>query len=141
DRLHSRQIADYGGVVNTMPKFATFMVLFAMANVGLPGTSGFVGEFMVILGSFKANFWFAFLAAVTLILSAAYMLWLVKRVIFGQVANDGVASLQVLDRREFLVLPLHAVAVLGLGVWPEPLPEVMHPTVENLLQHVAVSKL
>jgi len=141
DRLHSRRISDYGGVVNTMPKFAAFMVLFAMANAGLPGTSGFVGEFMVILGSFKANFWFAFLAATTLILGAAYTLWLVKRVVFGEIANDGVASLQDLNRREFLVLSVLAVAVLALGLWPAPLTDVMHVTVESLLQHVAVSKL
>jgi NADH-quinone oxidoreductase subunit M len=141
DRVHSRQIADYGGVVNTMPVFATFMVLFAMANAGLPGTSGFIGEFMVILASFKANFWFAFLAATTLILGAAYSLWLVKRVVFGAVANDNVAKLQDLNRREFLVLGVLAIAVLWLGLYPAPLFEVMHASVANLLQHVAVSKL
>lgn len=141
DRVHSRQIADYGGVVNTMPVFATFMVLFAMANAGLPGTSGFIGEFMVILASFKANFWFAFLAATTLVLGAAYSLWLVKRVVFGAVANDNVAKLQDLNRREFLVLGVLAIAVLWLGLYPAPLFEVMHASVANLLQHVAVSKL
>jgi NADH-quinone oxidoreductase subunit M len=141
DRLHSREIADYGGVVNTMPKFAAFMVLFAMANAGLPGTSGFVGEFMVILSSFKANFWFAFLAATTLILGAAYTLWLVKRVIFGAVANENVASLTDINGREFAVLGMLAIAVLSFGVWPAPLTEVMHASVENLLQHVAVGKL
>ncbi len=141
DRVHSREIADYGGVVNTMPKFAAFMVLFAMANAGLPGTSGFVGEFMVILGSFKANFWIAFLAATTLVLGAAYTLWLVKRVIFGPVANDNVAALEDINGREFTFLGLLAVTVLVFGVWPAPLVEVMHATVENLLQHVSISKL
>jgi NADH-quinone oxidoreductase subunit M len=141
DRMHSRQIADYGGVVNTMPVFAAFMVLFAMANSGLPGTSGFIGEFLVILASFKANFWFAFLAATTLILGAAYSLWLVKRVIFGEIANDNVAQLQDLNRREFLILASLAVAVLWLGLYPAPLFEVMHASVDNLLRHVAMSKL
>src|SRR5690606_31906526 len=124
DRLHSRQIADYGGVVNTMPRFAAFAVLFAMANAGLPGTSGFVGEFMVILSAFKANFWFALLAALTLILGAAYTLWLVKRVIFGAVGNEGVAGLADLGGREFLVLFLMAAGVLLIGVWPAPLADV-----------------
>jgi NADH-quinone oxidoreductase subunit M len=141
DRVHSRRIADYGGVVNTMPVFASFMVLFAMANAGLPGTSGFIGEFMVILASFKANFWYAFLAATTLILGAAYSLWLVKRVIFGEVANDNVARLEDLNKREFLVLGTLAVAVLWLGLYPAPLFEVMHASIANLLQHVSVSKL
>ena len=141
DRLHSRMIQDYGGVVNSMPWFATFMVLFAMANCGLPGTSGFVGEFMVIIASFQADFWFAFLAALTLILGAAYSLWLVKRVIFGKVANDKVAGLQDLNRREALVLGALAVAVLGIGVWPEPLTEVMHASVNNLLQHISQTKI
>src|SRR5512141_1326706 len=121
DRVHSRQIGDYGGVVNTMPVFATFMVLFAMANAGLPGTSGFVGEFLVILASFRANFWYAFLAALTLILGAAYTLWLVKRVVFGPVANDHVAALKDLNPREFLVLGVLAVGVLALGLYPAPL--------------------
>ncbi len=141
DRLHSRNIADYGGVANTMPKFAAFMVLFAMANSGLPGTSGFVGEFMVILGSFRANFWFSFLAATTLILGAAYTLWLVKRVIFGQVTNEGVAALTDINAREFAILGILAVVVLGVGIWPAPLTDVMHASVENLLQHIAISKL
>jgi NADH-quinone oxidoreductase subunit M len=141
DRLHSREIADYGGVVNTMPKFAALMVLFAMANAGLPGTSGFVGEFMVILNSFQANFWFAFLAATTLILGAAYTLWLVKRVVFGEVANDGVAALHDINGREGLILGLLAIAVLTLGVWPAPLIDVMHTSVQHLLQHVSLSKL
>ena len=121
DRMHTAQIADYGGVVNTMPIFAAFMVLFALANCGLPGTSGFVGEFLVILASFKASFWYAFLAAVTLILGAAYTLWLVKRVVFGAVGNDHVAALQDLNGREFVVLGVLALAVLLVGIWPAPL--------------------
>ena len=141
DRMHSRQISDYGGVVNTMPMFAAFMVLFAMANSGLPGTSGFVGEFMVILNSFQANFWIAFLAAATLILGAAYTLWMVKRVIYGEVANENVAALKDINAREFTILALLGIAVLVLGVWPGPLTEVMHASVEHLLQHVAISKL
>jgi NADH-quinone oxidoreductase subunit M len=141
DRLHSRQISDYGGVVNTMPAFAAFMVLFAMANAGLPGTSGFIGEFMVILASFKANFWYAFLAATTLILGAAYSLWLVKRVIFGDIANDNVRQLQDINRREFVILGSLAAAVLLFGIWPAPLLEVMHASVDNLLAHVTLSKL
>jgi NADH-quinone oxidoreductase subunit M len=141
DRLHSRQIADYGGVVNTMPVFAAFMVFFAMANAGLPGTSGFVGEFMVILASYRADFWFAFLAATTLIIGAAYTLWMVKRVVFGDVTNDGVAGLTDINPRERLVLGSLALAVLGLGIWPAPLVEVMDASVENLLRHIAISKL
>ena len=140
DRLHSRQITDYGGVVNTMPKFAALMVFFALANAGLPGTSGFVGEFLVILSSFKANFWYAFLAATTLILGAAYTLWMVKRVIFGAVANEGVASLQDINGREFLVLGLLAVLVLGLGLWPAPVVDVMSATVDNLVNHITQPK-
>ncbi len=141
DRLHSRDIGAYGGVVNTMPRFAAFMVLFAMANAGLPGTSGFVGEFFVILASFRANFWYAFLAATTLILGAAYTLWMVKRVVFGEVANDGVAALTDINRREFLVLGVLALAVLALGVWPAPLVEVMEPTLADLSEHMVRSKL
>ena len=141
DRLHSREISAYGGVVNTMPKFAGFAVLFAMANAGLPGTSGFVGEFMVILSAFKANFWFAFLAATTLILGAAYTLWMVKRVIFGDVKNDNVAKLQDINNREFMFLSILAVMVLLFGVWPAPLIEVMDASVANLLQHMMQSKL
>jgi NADH-quinone oxidoreductase subunit M len=141
DRMHSRQIADYGGVVNTMPVFATFMVLFAMSNAGLPGTSGFVGEFLVIIASFKANFWFAFLAATTLILGAAYSLWLVKRVVFGDVGNEQVAKLQDINGREALVLGSLAAVVLLFGIWPAPLVEVMQVTLENLVSHVTVSKL
>jgi len=141
DRLHSREIDDYGGVVNTMPIFGGLMVFFAMANAGLPGTSGFVGEFMVILASFRADFWFAFLAATTLILGAAYTLWMVKRVMFGEVANEKVAALEDINRRELLVLGSLAVAVLVLGLWPAPLVEVMDASIENLLKHIVVSKL
>ncbi len=141
DRMHSREINDYGGVVNTMPWFAAFMVFFAMSNAGLPGTSGFVGEFMVILASFRANFWFAFLAATTLIIGAAYTLWMVKRVIFGDIANEGVAGLQDINRRETFVLGSLAVAVLVLGLWPAPLIEVMDASIANLVQHITVSKL
>jgi len=141
DRVHSREISAYGGVVNTMPKFAAFMVLFALANSGLPGTSGFVGEFLVIIAAFKANFWYAFLAGMTLILGAAYTLWLVKRVIFGEVANHHVAELKDLNGREFLVLSLLAVAVLAVGLWPAPLTDVMEATVQHLVQQIALSKL
>jgi NADH-quinone oxidoreductase subunit M len=141
DRLHSRDISAYGGVINTMPRFAAFMVLFALANSGLPGTSGFVGEFLVIIASFKANFWYAFLAGTTLVLGAAYTLWLVKRVIFGAVANEGVAQLQDLNGREFLVLGVLAIGVLLLGVWPAPLLESMQGTVAHLVQQITMSKL
>ncbi|MCB1756581.1 MAG: NADH-quinone oxidoreductase subunit M [Gammaproteobacteria bacterium] len=141
DRLHSRLIADYGGVVNTMPYFAAFMVFFAMANAGLPGTSGFVGEFMVILASFNASFWYAFLAAMTLILGAAYTLWMVKRVIFGQVANDNVAKLSDISQREFVMLAILAVLVLVLGLWPDFLVDVMHSSIENLIGQMTTGKL
>jgi NADH-quinone oxidoreductase subunit M len=141
DRLHSREISAYGGVVNTMPIFAAFMVLFALANAGLPGTSGFVGEFLVILGSFNASFWIAFLAATTLVLGAAYTLWLVKRVIFGAVGNDGVAKLTDLNSREFFILAVLAVGVLLLGIWPAPLIHAMDETLAQLLAHVLESKL
>jgi NADH-quinone oxidoreductase subunit M len=141
DRLHTREISAYGGVVNTMPVFAFFMVLFAMANAGLPGTSGFVGEFLVIIASFRANFWYAFVAATTLILGAAYTLWLVKRVVWGDVSNDGVASLRDVTRREFAVLAVLAFAVLLLGLWPAPLLEAMRPTVEQLVVQLQASKL
>ncbi|MDH5232158.1 MAG: NADH-quinone oxidoreductase subunit M, partial [Gammaproteobacteria bacterium] len=140
DRMHSRDISAYGGVANTMPWFAAFAVLFAMANAGLPGTSAFVGEFMVILAAMKANFWIAFLAATTLIIGAAYTLWMVKRVFFGEVANDNVAKLKDLNAREFLVLGILAVLTLLVGVWPNPLLEVMHPTVDNLVTHIANPK-
>lgn len=141
DRLHSRQIKDYGGVVVSMPVFAGFVVLFAMANSGLPGTSGFVGEFMVILASMKSSFWIAFLASTTLILGAAYSLWLVKRVIFGEIRNSEVADMKDLDIHEFFILGSLAIMVLLFGIWPDPLVEVMHPTFDNLLQHIVVSKL
>jgi NADH-quinone oxidoreductase subunit M len=141
DRLHSREIADYGGVVNTMPVFASFMVLFALANSGLPGTSGFVGEFLVIIASFKANVWFAVLAGTTLILGAAYSLWLVKRVVFGDVGNAQVAQLQDINGREALILGSLAFVVLLFGLWPAPLVEVMQTSLHNLVAHVAVSKL
>ena len=141
DRVHSRQIADYGGVVNTMPRFAAFFMLFAMANAGLPATSGFVGEFMVVLGAVQVNFWWAFLAATTLIFGAAYTLWMVKRVVFGPIANEHVAELSDINSREFLVLLLLALCVLGMGVYPLPFTEVMHASVNNLLEHVAHSKL
>ncbi len=141
DRVHSREISAYGGVINTMPKFGAFMVLFALANSGLPGTSGFVGEFLVIIASFKANFWYAFLAGLTLILGAAYTLWLVKRVVFGEVANHHVAELQDLNYREFFILGLLAVAVLIVGLWPAPLLEVMQTTVRHLVEQISMSKL
>src|SRR5512139_2007050 len=134
DRVHSREISAYGGVINTMPIFGAFMVLFSMANSGLPGTSGFVGEFLVVLAAFKANFWYAALAATTLILGAAYTLWLVKRVIFGKVANHHVAEMKDLDGREFLVLGVLAVAVVLLGVWPAPLLDMMRGSIEHLTQ-------
>ncbi len=141
DRMHSRQIADYGGVANTMPKFAAFAVMFAMANSGLPGTSGFVGEFMVILGALQANFWFAFLASTTLIFGAAYTLWMVKRVFYGDIANHHVAELLDLNKREFLILGILAVLVLGFGLYPAPITELTHASVSQLLTHVGQSKL
>jgi NADH-quinone oxidoreductase subunit M len=140
DRVHSRNITDYGGVANTMPVFAAFMVLFAMANAGLPGTSGFVGEFMVIIASFKANPWFAFFAAMTLVLGAAYTLWMVKRVVYGEVANDNVAALEDLNIREFIVLAVLALAVLIVGLWPAPLVEMMEVTIQQLVEQAAQSK-
>jgi len=140
DRMHSRNIADYGGVVNTMPRFAALMMLFAMANCGLPATSGFVGEFMVIMGAMKANFWIAFAAATMLVFGAAYTLWMYKRVIFGAVANDHVAALKDLDGRETLVLGLLAFAVLAMGIYPLPFSELMHASVNELLRHVALPK-
>ncbi len=141
DRLHSRQIADYGGVVNVMPKFAAFAMLFSMANCGLPGTSGFVGEFMVILAAVQFNFWIGLGAAFTLILGAAYTLWMYKRVYFGAVANDKVAKLADISRREFLMLGVLAAFTLLMGLYPKPVTDVMHVSVENLLSHVAQSKL
>ncbi len=141
DRVHSREISAYGGVVNTMPKFAAFMVLFALANSGLPGTSGFVGEFLVILAAFKANVWYAFFAAITLVLGAAYTLWLVKRVIFGEVANEKVAALKDMNGREFLVLGALALAVLWVGLWPAPLLDVMRATTQHLAEQLLISKV
>jgi len=141
DRVHSRQIADYGGVANTMPVFAAFMVLFAMANAGLPGTSGFVGEFMVIIASYKASFWYAFFAATTLVLGAAYTLWMVKRVVYGEVANSNVETLQDLNAREFIVLGILAIAVLIVGLWPAPLVEMMSSTVAHLIEQANQTKL
>ena len=140
DRMHTRAIADYGGVVNTMPKFASFMMLFAMANSGLPATSGFVGEFMVIMGAMKVNYWLAFAAASTMVLGAAYTLWMYKRVIFGPVANEHVKKLTDLNQREFLVLALLAAAVLWMGTYPLPFTEVMHSSVNDLLKHLATAK-
>jgi NADH-quinone oxidoreductase subunit M len=141
DRVHSREISAYGGVINTMPKFAAFMVLFALANSGLPGTSGFIGEFLVILASFKANVWYAFLAGTILVLGAAYTLWLVKRVIYGEIANDKVAALKDLNGREFLVLGVLAAAVLLVGLWPAPLLDVMRASTQHLAQQLLVSKI
>ncbi len=141
DRLHSRQIADYGGLVNVMPKFAAFFLLFSMANAGLPATSGFVGEFMVILGAVKANFWIGFVAATTLIFGAAYTLWMYKRVAFGAITNEHVAEMKDINAREFLILAILALCVLGMGLYPLPFTEVMHASVDHLLKHVAISKL
>ena len=141
DRVHSREIAAYGGVVNTMPKFASFAVLFAMANCGLPGTAGFVGEWMVILAAVKTNFWLGLLAATTLIFGAAYTLWMVKRVYFGAVANHHVGELDDIGSREFGMLALLAAAVLVMGLYPKPFTDVMHASVDNLLKQVAVSKI
>ena len=141
DRLHSREIATYGGVIKVMPVFAFFIVFFAMANAGLPGTSGFVGEFLVILGTFSVNGWYAAVAALTLIVGAAYTLWMVKRVVFGPIQNPQVAEMEDLDRREFGMLLFVAAGVLLIGVWPAPLLEIMAASVDQLLAHVAVSKL
>ncbi len=141
DRMHSRNIADYGGVAKTMPVFAAFFMLFAMANVGLPGTSGFVGEFLVILGAVKTNFWYAFAAASTLIFGAAYTLWMYKRVIFGAVANAQVAKLTDITLREKMIFAVLALAVLGMGLYPLPFSEILHVSVNDLLVHAARSKL
>ncbi|WP_460526830.1 NADH-quinone oxidoreductase subunit M [Chitinimonas naiadis] len=141
DRVHSRKIADYGGVANTMPKFAAFALLFAMANSGLPATSGFVGEFMVIIGAVQVNFWYAFLAATTLVFGASYTLWMYKRVIFGDVANSNVAELKDINLREFAVLAVLAVAVLGMGLYPEAFTSKMHTSVDTLISQVKQSKL
>lgn len=139
--MHSRQIADYGGVVNTMPKFAAFALLFAMANCGLPGTAGFVGEWMVILGAVKANFWIGLGAATALIFGASYTLWMYKRVYLGPVGNDNVKALQDINAREFLIMAILAVAVLWMGIYPKPFTDVMDASVSDLLRHVAMSKI
>ncbi len=141
DRMHTRQIADYGGLVNRMPVFAAFLMLFSMANAGLPGTSGFVGEFMVILAAIKVNFWYAFAAATTLIFGAAYTLWMYKRVIFGAITNPEVAKLTDINPREFGFLAVLAALTLAMGIYPQPVTNVMHVSVDNLLAHVAQSKL
>jgi NADH-quinone oxidoreductase subunit M len=141
DRVHSREIADYGGVVNTMPKFAAFAVLFGMANCGLPATAGFVGEWMVILGAVAHNFWIGLLAATALIFGAAYTLWMIKRVYFGPVSNDNVRTLTDINAREFAMLAVLAIAVMWMGVYPKPFTDVMHQSVTELLKHVAVSKI
>jgi NADH-quinone oxidoreductase subunit M len=141
DRVHSREIASYGGVVNTMPKFAAFSLFFAMANCGLPGTAGFVGEWMVILAAVKFNFWIGAAAATALIFGAAYTLWMFKRVYLGPVVNDDVKALKDIDAREFLMLALLAAAVLWMGVYPKPFTDVMDVSVAQLLKHVAISKL
>ncbi|MDH4391659.1 MAG: NADH-quinone oxidoreductase subunit M [Aquabacterium sp.] len=141
DRVHSREIASYGGVVNTMPKFAAFALFFTMANAGLPGTGGFVGEWMVILGTVQAGFWLAATAATALILGAAYSLWMYKRVYFGDVTNDDVRGLTDLNAREFGLMAVLAIATLWMGVYPKPFTDVMHASVTALLKHVAMSKL
>jgi NADH-quinone oxidoreductase subunit M len=140
DRVHSRQIADYGGVANTMPVFAAFFVFFAMANSGLPGTSGFIGEFLVILGTMKVSFWYTFLAATTLITGASYTLWMIKRVVYGEVASPKVAALKDVNARELTFLAILGAAVLALGLYPKPLADVVNPTIHQLLQHVEQKK-
>jgi len=141
DRVHSREIATYGGVVNTMPKFAAFAVFFGMANCGLPGTAGFIGEWMVILGAVKFNFWIGLLSATALIFGAAYTLWMIKRVYFGDVTNDKVRKLTDINSREFLMLAVLAIATLAMGLYPKPFTDVMHVSVTELIRHVGVSKL
>jgi len=141
DRMHTRLIRDYGGVINTMPLFGAFFVFFAMSNAGLPGTSGFVGEFMVILSAFQANFWFAFLAAMTLIFGAAYSLWMVKRVVFGEVKSEAVSQLTDINKRETFILAVLAIAVLALGLYPEPLIDVMRVSVSHLIELISISKV
>jgi NADH-quinone oxidoreductase subunit M len=141
DRMHSRQIADYGGVANTMPVFAAFFVFFAMANSGLPGTSGFIGEFLVVLGTIKVSFWWAFLAASTLIWGAAYTLWMIKRVVYGEVANEHVAALKDVTARELTFLVILAASVLWMGLYPKPIADKINPTVQELLHHVSQKKI
>jgi len=141
DRMHTREIADYGGVVNTMPRFAVFAVLFAMANCGLPATSGFIGEFMVILGAIDYDFTIGLLAATALILGAAYSLWMTKRVFFGKVTNDHVAQLSDINAREYLILGILAILTIGMGVYPKPFTDIIHPAAVELLKHVAMTKI
>ena len=141
DRMHTRMIRDYGGVINTMPFFGAFFVFFAMSNAGLPGTSGFVGEFMVILSSFQASFWYAFLAAMTLILGAAYSLWMVKRVVFGEVKSEAVSQLNDVNKREGFILAILVIMVLFVGIYPEPLIDVMRASVENLIEQIKIIKV
>ena len=141
DRMHSRNIADYGGVANKMPIFASFFMVFAMANAGLPATSGFVGEFMVVLGVIQVNFWFAALAATTLLFGASYTLWMYNRVIFGDIANEQVAHLTDVNKRELLILVVFAIAILGMGLYPIAFTAKMHQTINGLIGHVAQSKL
>jgi NADH-quinone oxidoreductase subunit M len=141
DRVHSREIASYGGVINTMPKFAAFALLFAMANCGLPGTAGFVGEWMVIIGAIQYNFWIGLAAASALIFGAAYTLWMFKRVYLGAVGNDDVKALTDINSREFLMLALLAAAVIWMGVYPKPFTDVMDASVADLIKHIAVSKI
>jgi len=141
DRLHTHEISAFGGVINTMPKFVTFFMLFSMANAGLPATSGFVGEFMVILGAVKYNFWIGLLAGTALVLGASYTLWMTKRVTLGEVANDDVRNLKDISSREFFILAVMAIAVLYMGIHPKPFTDVMHTSVQALLQHISISKL
>ena len=141
DRLHTRNIADYGGVVNVMPKFAAFMMLFGMANAGLPATSGFVGEFMVIMGAVEVNFWVGALAALTLIYGASYTLWMYKRVVFGPITNPEVKEMKDINCREFAILAILAIAVLGMGLYPQAFIEVVHQAANDLITHVAQSKI
>src|SRR5690606_34516544 len=135
------RIDDYGGVINVMPRFATLFMLFSMANAGLPATSGFVGEFTVIMGAVQYNFWIGLLAATALILGASYSLWMYKRVVFGDITNEKVRGMSDLNAREFFILGIMAIAVLYMGLYPKPFTDVMHVSVEALLQHVSISKL
>ena len=139
--MHTHEISAFGGVINTMPKFATFFMLFSMANAGLPATSGFVGEFMVIIGAVRVNFWVALLAGTALVLGASYTLWMTKRVTMGEIANDEVRNLKDISSREFFILSVLAIAVLYMGIHPKPFTDVIHTSVEALLQHVSISKL
>ena len=141
DRLHSHLIADCGGIVNKMPVYAAFLMLFAMANAGLPATSGFVGEFMVIMGAVEVNFWVAAISATTMIVGAAYTLWMYKRVVFGDITNHHVEELTDINKREFAILAILAICVLAMGLYPEPVTHIMHTSVNDLLRHVAISKL